>query len=88
MKGQPLRSGPALCDGVASGVEVARGSLYYVSTHCLRGPNISWGLVRGPRQSPMSRKPHGVAELCDMAMHVEQMSRGLCPVSIYLPGAS
>lgn len=45
VRSQLLRSGPAFCDGVASGVEVARSSLYYVLTHCLRSPQSLLGLV-------------------------------------------
>lgn len=47
MKRRQLRSGLALRDGVASGVEVARSSFYHVSTHCLEGPQHLLGLLRG-----------------------------------------
>lgn len=47
----------------------------------LGAPSLLWVSCEASSKSDVS-EPHGVAELCDVAVHVEHMSHGLCPMSI------
>lgn len=49
----------------------------------LGAPSLLWVSCEASSKSDVS-EPHGVAELCDVAVHVEHMSHGLCPMSICL----
>lgn len=44
----------------------------------LGAPSLFWVSCEASSKSDVS-EPHGVAELCDMAVHVEQVSHGCAP---------